>query len=53
MIDLLLYASITCEDAADIVKRVNAHEDMLAVIKEEIVLTIQEATPECPWDADD
>tara|TARA_Y100000592_G_scaffold35269_1_gene55993 strand:- start:1343 stop:1504 length:162 start_codon:yes stop_codon:yes gene_type:complete len=53
MIDLLLYATITCEDATDIVQRVKAHEDMLDVIKNEIVLTIQEATPECPWDAND
>jgi|TARA_Y100000287_G_scaffold88794_1_gene70612 ribosomal protein L14 len=53
MIDLLLYATITCEDAAEIIQRVNAHEEMMAVIKDEIVLTIQEATPECPWDAND
>jgi len=53
MIDLLLYATITCEDAADIVQRVESHQEMLDVIKNEIVLTIQEATPECPWDAND
>ena len=53
MIDLLLYATISCEDATDIIQRINAHEDMAAVIKDEIVLTVQEATPECPWDAND
>ena len=53
MIDLLLYATISCEDAAAIVQRVDKHEDMMDVIKNEIVLTIQEATPDCPWDAND
>jgi hypothetical protein len=53
MIDLLLYSTLACEDAAAIIQRVNKHDDMLSVIKEEIILTIQEATPECPWDAND
>jgi len=53
MIDLLLYATITCEDASEIIQRVKAQEEMMGAIKDEIVLTIQEATPECPWDAND
>ena len=53
MIDLLLYSTISCEDAVGIIQRVNKHDDMMSVIKEEIILTVQEATPDCPWDAND
>jgi len=53
MIDLLLYSTLACEDAAGIIQRVKAHEDMSSIIKNEIILTLQEATPECPWDAND
>ena len=53
MIDLLLYSTLACEDAAAIIERVKAQEEMMSVIKDELVLTIQEATPHCPWDAND
>tara|TARA_B100001063_G_scaffold48821_1_gene42734 strand:+ start:213 stop:374 length:162 start_codon:yes stop_codon:yes gene_type:complete len=53
MIDLLLYSTLACEDAAVIIQRVKKQEDMSSIIKTEIILTVQEATPECPWDAND
>ena len=53
MFDLLLYADINCTDAAEIVRRLDAHEHMSNEIKVELVETIQEATPHCPWDAND
>ena len=53
MIDLLLYSTLACEDAVGIIQRVKAQEEMLSVIKNEIILTVQEATPDCPWDAND
>jgi len=53
MIDLLLYATISCEDAVEIINRVKKQEEMIDVIKNEIVLTVQESTPHCPWDAND
>ena len=53
MFDLLLYADLSCKDASDIIGRVNRHEEMQSVIKKEIILTIKEATPHCPWDAND
>ena len=53
MIDLLLYSTIACEDAAAIIQRVKTQEDMSNLIKDEIILTVQEATPECLWDAND
>jgi|TARA_Y100000361_G_scaffold22277_1_gene17468 ferredoxin len=53
MFDLLLYADINCTDAVDILNRIDAHERMSKEIKVELVETIQEATPHCPWDAND
>lgn len=53
MIDLLLYASINCQDAADIISRVKANEDMSKIVRAEIVETLKEATPHCKWDAHD
>ena len=53
MFELLLYVDMNCTDASDIVRRVNDHEDMQSVVKNEIILTIKEATPHCPWDAND
>jgi len=53
MIDLLLYASITCQDATDIIGRVKVNENMSKIIKTEIVETIKDATPHCDWDAND
>ena len=53
MIDLLLYASIACQDTTDMIGRVEANENMSKVVKTEIVETIKEATPHCKWDAHD
>ena len=53
MIELLLYVDLTCTDASDIIGRVKKHDEMQSVIKNEIILTIQEATPHCPWDEND
>ena len=53
MIDLLLYASIACQDAADMIGRVKANEDMSKIVIAEIVETLKEATPQCNWDAND
>jgi ferredoxin len=53
MIDFLLYSSLLCEDADAIMLRIKQQEDMNNNIKLELVDTIQEATPHCPWDAND
>jgi len=53
MIDLLLYSGIHCADATEMISRINAHKNMNNEVKVELVETIQEATPECPWDAND
>ena len=53
MFELLLYVDMNCLDAADVISRLNAHENMNNQVKAELVEVIQEATPECPWDAND
>ena len=53
MIDFLLYSSLLCEDADAIMLRIKANEDMNSIIKVELIDTIREATPNCPWDAND
>ena len=53
MIDLLLYASINCQDAADIISGVRQNDNMSKIIQTEIVETIKDATPHCKWDAND
>ena len=53
MFELLLYSSIACVDAVEIIERINAHEYMEAAIKTELIEVVQEASPECPWDAND
>ena len=53
MIELLLYASIACQDATEMIGRVKANEDMSKIIRTEIVETLKEATPHCNWDAND
>jgi len=53
MVDFLLYSSLLCEDADAIMLRIKQQEDMNNNIKLELVDTIQQATPDCPWDAND
>jgi len=53
MLELLLYASIACQDATEMIGRVKANEDMSKIIRTEIVETLKEATPHCNWDAND
>ena len=53
MFELLLYSNIACADAIEIIERINAHDHMEATIRTELIEVVQEATPECPWDAND
>ena len=49
----LLYTTINCIDAADMIGRLNAHEGMSDAVKAELIEVIQEATEHCSWDAND
>ena len=53
MVDFLLYSSLLCEDADAIMLRIQQHEDMNQIIKLELIETIKDSTPNCPWDAND
>ena len=53
MVDLLLYTTLTCQQADAIMLRVKANEDLSKMVKIELVETLKEATPECKWDAND
>ena len=53
MIEVLLYANLNCIDAANLIGRVKADNNMSKIIKTEIVETIKDATPHCKWDAND
>jgi len=50
---LLAYSDLHCVDAAVLLGRVAKHEQLSEQVKIEIVQTIKEATPQCPWDAND
>jgi hypothetical protein len=53
MFDLLLYSGIHCIDATKLIERIDANQNMNSQVKVELIEVIQEATPECPWDAND
>ena len=53
MFDLLLYSSMHCTDAVDLINRVDANESVDQIIRTEVIETVKEATPECNWDAND
>ena len=53
MIELLLYSSIACIDAVDMINRIEANDNVNRVIRTEVIETIKEATPDCKWDAND
>jgi len=53
MVDLLLYSSLLCEDADAIMLRIKANENLDNFVKVELIDTMKEATPNCPWDAND
>ena len=52
MIEFLLYSSILCTDAKDMIRRVDA-SNVSKIIQTEVIETVKEATPECNWDAND
>ena len=53
MFDFLLYSGMACTDAADIISRVQANDNLDIIVRTEVVETIKESTPKCNWDAND
>ena len=53
MLELLMYSSISCEGAAAIAGRIRTNKNIEIPVREELIQVLQEATPDCPWDAND
>ena len=53
MFEFLLYADIPCKDVAGMLDRIAKHDQLTKQTKIELVEVLQEATPHCPWDAND
>jgi len=53
MFEFLLYSSIHCADATDMISRMRDNDSISESIKVELIEVIQEATPDCNWDAND
>jgi len=54
MLELLLYAQMTCQDAETLMLRISKNRSGLPPkVVVELVETVRESTPECHWDAND
>ena len=54
MFDLLLYSGMLCADADALMLKIKANRSELPPkVVIELVETVKESTPECPWDAND
>ena len=53
MIEFLLYASMTCQDATKMIGRVQKITYMSRDQMEEVIEVIRDTTPECLWDETD
>jgi len=54
MLDLLLYATLSCRDAEALMLRIVKNDSVPPVVRVELVETVREATEiECEWDAND
>jgi hypothetical protein len=53
MLELLLYSSMTCQDAESLMLRISKNKDLPPVVLVELVETVKESVPHCHWDAND
>ena len=53
MVEILLYATISCADADAIMLRIEGHKTLPDNIKVELIETVKDSTPNCYWDAND
>ena len=53
MFELLLYANLSCLDTVEMIQRVDANKNVSEAIRKEVIEVLQEASPECNWDAND
>jgi len=53
MVEFLLYSGLSCSDISEIIDRTRRAGSMDVREKVEVVEILQEASPHCPWDAND
>ena len=53
MIEFLLYASMSCQDATKMIGRIQKITYMSSDQVEEVIEVIRNSTPECSWDEND
>ena len=54
MLEVLLYSSLTCQQADSIMFRMRTNENIPPEMKVELIEVMKESTPDCyPWDAHD
>jgi len=53
MFELLLYSTLSCPDADQLIFRIRKQEDLKPEWKLELVETVKESVPECHWGAND
>ena len=53
MLEIFLYAQMTCQQSEALVLKIFKDKDLPPSVKVELVETVKESTPECYWDAND
>ena len=53
MLETLLYTTLTCQQTEAIMLKIKKHEDLLPIVRLELIETVKESNPDCPWDAND
>jgi len=54
MFELLLYSSMTCQDAETLMRSISKNSSELPpAVVVELVETVKESVPHCHWDAND
>ncbi len=53
MFELLLYSTLTCQDAETLMLKISKNRDLPPAVVVELVETVRESVPECQWDAND
>lgn len=53
MLEVLLYTTLSCQQTNDIILRMQKNDRISDDLRVELIEVMKEATPDCPWDAND
>ena len=53
MFEILFYTNLNCVDTVKMLDRIESNKYLNNIAKAELIEVLQEATPHCPWDAND